>query len=161
MNRYLFAGAMTSLGLALLIGAAAGQEPSRESTSRDQVSAGESASGIPPEGSLRRVQRGEPLEPCPQPSRQAGYVAREGQGKGFKVDSCGRRIGDSGDLLPFTVSDDGKPGLASAAAPVTIDRMTTQYSFGGHNVGGPIILVGSAGVYHLSDGSQWSSGAGS
>ena len=162
MNRYLSIGAMTGLGLALLISAAAGQEPPRKSTSREQASVGERASGIPPEGSLRRVQRGEPLEPCPQPSRRAGYTAREGRGKGFKVDSCGRRIGDSGDLLPFSVPSAGKRGAASATtAPVTIDRMTTEFSYGSHSAAGPITLVGSADVYHLSDGSQWSSGAGS
>jgi len=135
MSRSLFSALILAVSFGLLAGAAAGQ--------------------VPPEGSLHRVQRGQPLDPCPRPSQEKGYVTRESRGEGFTVDSCGRKVSDSGELLPYS----GAPGK-TAAVPATIDRMTTQ-AFGSRFAGGPISVVGSADIYSLSDGSSWSSGAGS
>ncbi len=113
------------------------------------------AHAAPPESELRRVERGQPLQPCPPPLREEGYVGKESRGKDFAVDSCGRRVDNSGDMLPLL---DG-PGRV-ATAQVTIDRMTTSDSES-HAAGGPLVLVGSAYSYDLSDGSHWLSGAGS
>lgn len=118
------------------------------------VSAGP-ARALPAEPSLVRVERGQPLPPCPRPPQEKGYVPLESRGDGYTVDACGRQVDGSGDMMtPSAVA-----GL-TATAPVTIDRMTTSHS-GSHAAGGALTLVGSASVYFLSDGSQWSSGAGS
>ncbi|MFL6202747.1 MAG: PQQ-binding-like beta-propeller repeat protein [Thermoanaerobaculia bacterium] len=131
MNRALFITAMAVLGFVSLAGTAAGQ---------------------PPQG-LHRVERGEPLDPCPP--LQKGYVIRESHGKGFIVDSCGRKVDSFGSLLPLV-----SPPQAEIGAGVTIDGMKTSH-FGSHAAGGPLTLVGSADTYRLSDGSEWQSGAGS
>lgn len=136
MNRSLCTGVMTVFGFVLLAAAATGQ---------------------PPQGSLHRVERGQALDPCPRPSREEGYAARESRGESFTVDSCGRPVSDSGEVLPFSPSP--SPGK-TAAVHITIDRMTTRFS-GSHTAAGPLTLVGYADVYSLSDGSNWSSGAGS
>ena len=159
MNRHLFTGSMIVLGVAMLIGIAAAQGPPNKTTGSEQV-AGADASSVPPEGSLRRVRPGEALEPCPLPSRKAGYTARESRGKGFKIDACGRRIADSGDYMTVSPPSAEVGRAANLTAPATVDLMSTQLSYGSHFAAGPITLVGSAGVYHLSDGSQWTSGAG-
>jgi len=65
MNRALVITATAVLGLVWLAGATAGQ---------------------PPEG-LRRIERGEPLDPCPRPLQKERNVSRESHGKGFIVDS--------------------------------------------------------------------------
>lgn len=106
------------------------------------------------EPELRRLERGQPLDPCPQPPK--GSIVRESRGDGFTVDSCGRKVDSAGELLPFSAR-----ASATVDAPVTIDRMTTQNSFGSHSAGGPLILLGSANVYDLSNGGHWTSGAGS
>jgi hypothetical protein len=114
------------------------------------------ARAVPVEHDLQRVERGQPLAPCPQPHEQKGYVAREGRGDGFTVDSCGRKTDSKGEMLsPEAVAGE------TVTEPVTIDRMTTSYTFGSHTAGGSFVLVGSANVYDLSNGSHWSSGAGS
>lgn len=114
------------------------------------------ARAVPVEHDLHRVERGQPLAPCPQPVRKEGYVARESRGNGFTVDSCGRKTDRQGEMLP------SQPAAGETfTEPVTIDRMTTGDSFESHSAAGPLILVGLANVYFLSDGSHWSSGAGS
>jgi hypothetical protein len=137
MRRPLFTAVITAVGLVLLAGDAAGQRSPRD--------------GAPPKGSLHRVRRGQPLDPCPGLSRAAGSFARESRGQGFIVDSCGRKVSDAGEMLPAGA---GK----TVAAPLTIDLMTT--SFSGSAAGGPITLMQFANIYSLSDGSSWSSGAG-
>lgn len=107
------------------------------------------------EPELPRVERGQPLPPCPRPVQEKGYVAQESRGAGFTVDACGRQVVGTGELVPSSAA----AGL-TVTAPLTIDRMTTSHS-GSHAAGGALTLVGSASVYFLSDGSQWSSGAGS
>ncbi len=87
--------------------------------------------------------------PCPNVAGREGYVTRESRGAARAVDSCGRITGE----LPA--------GGASTPTPATIDRMTTRTFFGSYSPGWPLELLGSADVYHLSDGTQWSSGAGS
>jgi hypothetical protein len=112
------------------------------------------AMAVVAEPTLHRVERGQPLDPCPRPLQEEGYVARTGRGDGFTVDSCGRMVDSSGEMLSTRTGARG-----AAATQVTIDRMTTSTS-GSHVAAGPLILVGSANVYDLSDGSHWSSGAG-
>jgi hypothetical protein len=97
---------------------------------------------------------------CPSPDETRGSVRRESRGRGFTVDSCGRtRSDEAGGRLPYRVRD----GVFSSAvaAPVTIDRMTTRVTFGSYAPGGTLTLLGSADVYHLSDATSWTSGAGS
>lgn len=104
------------------------------------------------EPEMHRVERGQPLDPCPE--LPTGFVARESQGEGSTVDSCGRKVDSSGTLLSF------RTPVRATLARVTIDRMSVNRS-DGHGAGGPLALMGAASVYSLSDGSQWSSGAGS
>jgi outer membrane protein assembly factor BamB len=95
---------------------------------------------------------------CPTAESRPGYVLRESRRLGLTVDSCGRVGRDRVEgplrygLGPWT--------SAVSAIPVTIDWMTTGPS-GSYSPGGTITLLGSADVYHLSDGSSWQSGAGS
>lgn len=135
MSRSRWTAANIAVGLVLLAGVAAGQAS--------------------PEASLHRLQRGQPLDPCPQPRQEKGYVTRESRGDGFTVDSCGRKVSDLGELLPSS----GTAGK-TVTVPATIDRMTTQFSWS-RAAGDPIPVIGSANVYSLSDGSSWTSGAGS
>lgn len=134
MRRSFFAGVMTLLSLAGLASAAAGQAP--------------------PPGTLHRAERGQPLDPCPRTGLGEGAVFRDSKGPGFTVDSCGRKVSGSGELPQIRAG-------SGTAAHVTIDRMTTRSSFGSHAAGGTLTLLGSADVYTLSNGSSWSSGAGS
>jgi hypothetical protein len=96
----------------------------------------------------RRASAGEDEGPCPHPADTRGYVARESRGARRFVDSCGRITGE----VPAA-------GV-SASASATIDRMTTRATYGSYSPGGPLVLAGSADAYELSDGTQWSSGAG-
>jgi outer membrane protein assembly factor BamB len=147
MNHPLCAAA--GLGLALLASAAVGQERPRDLASYSL-----------PKVPAHRVERGQPLAACPQPG-EAGTILRESRGEGFTVDACGRRVSDSGEWLPWRAAQRGLTARTMAAAPVTIDRMTTRLLGAGHAAGGPLTLVGYADTYSLSDGSNWSSGAGS
>lgn len=95
---------------------------------------------------------------CPTSESRPGYVWRESRRLGLAVDSCGRVGSDRVEWLPQDVI---RPGVSAVPAlPVTIDWMTTRTS-GSYSPGGTITLLGSADVYHLSDGSSWASGAGS
>jgi len=102
----------------------------------------------------RRVPRGEALPTCLKAGRRAPVFVRESRVQGMRVDACGRRTNGAGEELPL-----GGMHLKVAASPLTIERMTTGYS-GSHGAGGPIALIGPAVTYELSDGSQWTSGAG-
>jgi len=83
------------------------------------------------------------------------------------VDAAGIRSG--GPQTAGSGLDANGPGLAAIGVDpltntVTIDKMTTAVSFGyaqSHSPGAAISVLGSAAIYFLSDGSQWSSGAGS
>lgn len=83
------------------------------------------------------------------------------------VDAAGIRSG--GKWIAGTGGDAQSPGPVTGIVepltnPVTIDRMTTAVGFGysqTHAPGAAIYVLGSAATYFLSDGSQWSSGAGS
>lgn len=99
-----------------------------------------------------------PADPCPTTERTPGVVLREGRGRGFKVDSCGRIQSDGPGDRPERGARAGL--LAAPRVPVTIDRMTTS-SGGAYVAGGILNLLGSANVYYLSDGSSWATGAGS
>ncbi len=94
---------------------------------------------------------------CDPGSENPDIEVRESRGEGFTVDACGRLRPDPGAPPQF-------PARAAAVptAGITIDRMTTRGSYYGstYTPGGTMVLLGSAGTYHLSDGSSWSSGAG-
>jgi len=104
-----------------------------------------------------------PLGPeCALTPNDALRVDRESRVGDQVLDACGRRsvtqksgqrwIGDA-NLAP----DTGRGSSTQA----TIDRMTTRLIYGSYLPGDAIILMGSAETYDISDGSQWSSGAGS
>jgi hypothetical protein len=94
---------------------------------------------------------------CPTTEPKPGDILRESRGRGFTVDSCGRIRSDEAGDRPGRSARTGV--LSGLAIPVTIDRMTTGAS-GSYTAGGTITLLGSADVYYLSDGSSWTSGAG-
>ncbi len=137
------------LALAGPLGVARAQERPRPG---EQAAIGKVSSGLPADRHLRNAHRGEPLEPCVPSGRVPGFATRESRGEGFRVDACGRRIDDAGNLGPEPVT--------KVLAPVTIDRMTTRLSYGDYSPAGSMVLVGGADLYTLSDGNQWSSGAG-
>jgi hypothetical protein len=87
----------------------------------------------------------------PKPS----LVFRASSGDDDSVDPCGRVHHPDGS------TSIGRPSNARTAVPVTIDWMTTRpTSSSTYTPGGTIPLLGSAVTYHLSDGTQWTSGAG-
>ena len=85
--------------------------------------------------------------------------------RGVRVQPDGRVVplddpgAASGAFLPGQAP--GMPGPGQAAS-ATIDRMTTTGGYYGYfQPGGMVGLLGSASTYYLSDGTSWSSGAGS
>lgn len=158
MHRSLFNGLTTIVGALLLAGIAVAQPARRDLGRRDGAPAptvpNESVRKASPEGAWRPLLRGQPLPSCLQPKRRAATFVRESRVAGVTVDSCGNRTDSTGKALLLRAVT-GK----LAASPLTIERMTTGYS-GSHAAGGPIALVGHAVAYELSDGSQWTSGAG-
>lgn len=65
-------------------------------------------------------------------------------------------------LADCTLPEAGGPASVTLSAThTTIDSMTTRYSYGSFSPGGSLVLLGSADTYNLSDGTHWSSGAGS
>lgn len=75
---------------------------------------------------------------------------------GESIDPCGRVFfGDGSTAMGRAIF------AATTALPLTIDRMTTGPGWQSYTPGGNITLLGSAVTYTLSDGSTWSSGAGS
>ena len=99
----------------------------------------------------------ESLPACAQPPLP-GVVYREGRGALGRVDACGQLSATSTPrILP------GAPGggTSSSMGSVVIERMTTRASSFGTTVPPSIELFGSADTYYLSNGTQWSSGAGS
>ncbi len=93
-----------------------------------------------------------PVAPACPPAGVSGDVVRLESNSGSRhVDSCGNASSAS----------DSTP-RAAAGGSATIDRMTTTIGYyATHYLGGSLNLAGSAGTYLLSDGSSWSSGAGS
>jgi outer membrane protein assembly factor BamB len=95
------------------------------------------------------------LSTCAPPAGGVPAVTRTSEDDGVAVDACGRMSG-------------ARAAAAAAPAPTfapnsTIDRMTTRGSYTGttYTPGGTLLLLGSAETYTLSDGTSWTSGAGS
>lgn len=127
-----------------------------EGRPRDLATAPAGGHSLP--GSTVTLPTADSPDACPTTEPKPGYVLRESRGRGFTVDSCGRiRSDEVGDRPDHGVRTGVLSGLA---IPVTIDRMTTEAS-GSYTPGGTMTLLGSADVYSLSDGSSWTSGAGS
>lgn len=85
-------------------------------------------------------------------------VVRETRRSDRVVDACGRVAGGAAETAQAGA---GPAPRRQPGTLLTIDRMTTRVSYSSHEAGGSIVLMGSAETYHLSDGSQWASGAGS
>jgi outer membrane protein assembly factor BamB len=142
MNRYAYVCAMKMLAVAVLLVSLDGVVSAQESL-RDVVD----RAGVVVEAAA-----------CPEPG--PGYVARTSRGPGFTVDSCGRvKRGSPSSPLGFSEGPMVKSAAPAATIPVTIDLMTTR-SFGSYSPGGNLTLLGSADVYHLSNSTDWQSGAG-
>ena len=96
--------------------------------------------------------------PCGGPALP-GFIQRDSQGPWGSVDACGQESAPRGrHLLPESMSG----GVAtSTATRVVIDRMTTGWSWFSSAVPPTLGLFGPADTYFLSDGTSWSSGAGS
>ena len=84
MSRGRMSGAMVGLGIAFLVSSVSAQDPGH--------------AGL----TLVRTERGQPLAACSHPNYGEGFVTRESRGNGFRVDSCGRKVSDTGELLPPT-----------------------------------------------------------
>jgi len=127
-----------------------------------------------PDGTIEASARPDPAArtaPAPVPSRplrecapavagEGRFVVRSSNGPGFSVDPCGQIVRARGGPAVSSVPATG----ATPAAPATIARMTTRgdyYSSDYTPAFGTIVLLGSADQYSLSDGTSWSSGAGS
>jgi outer membrane protein assembly factor BamB len=96
--------------------------------------------------------------PCAEPALP-GVIYRESHRPSVIVDSCGRQSAPPGQhVLPETMIGGGATSITTR---VVIDRMTTSWSSFGPGVQPSIDLFGSANTYFLSDGTSWSSGAGS
>ena len=95
--------------------------------------------------------------PCPDVAQSKGYVLRERPARSGVIDACGRvsRATDSRSPLARDA-----PATAILKPPATIDRMTTKTYHSPYSTIGTLTLVESADVYYLSNGTQWSSGAG-
>lgn len=122
--------------------------------------------GSAPQLAVAVAERGSGKDPggsgCLATQNDRRHVTRTSRMGDRLVDACGQFPG-SQEAPPFAVGDisPGSPSKRAAVATATIDRMTTRLKSGYHQAGGGIALVGSAETYELSDGSQWSSGAGS
>ena len=156
------------LGLGLLFTGAAAQERQPEvrdpwgrvlevlgpqGRSRDSARLPAPAAGAP---AATRAEGG-PTE-CVGTADDRLRVVRESRRSDRVVDACGRVAGDAAEAAQAGA------GSASRRRPgtlLTIDRMTTLVNYASHEAGGSIVLMGRADTYHLSDGSQWASGAGS
>jgi hypothetical protein len=99
---------------------------------------------------------GSPRPPCSTVA-PPGFVSRESRQPSMIVDACGERhLLPGGNVLPEAVG-----AGPAVAAGVVIDSMTTNWSSYGYGSPQPSIeLLGSAAIYYLSDGSSWTSGAG-
>ncbi len=97
--------------------------------------------------------------PCAMPGLP-GVVYRESRTPSRIVDACGRQSAPPGrHWLSESVIGSGPTG---AEARVVIDSMSLRSSSSGFGVVSPVIaLLGSADTYYLSNGTSWSSGAGS
>jgi len=88
-----------------------------------------------------------------------GVIYREGRGASGSVDANGQLSTTPGRQALLESLGRGTP---SSLANVVIERMTTAVSsFGTTGVPPSIVLFGSAQTYYLSNGTSWSSGAGS
>jgi hypothetical protein len=104
--------------------------------------------------------RGEPLPPCPaaEPAREE-VRTRESNTNGLRVDACGQVHRVEGGVALGAPAP--HPVRVMTATGATIDSMTVSNPYGSYAPTGGFSLLGSAGTYYLSDGSTWSSGAGS
>ena len=87
-----------------------------------------------------------------------GFIYREGLQGSVIVDASGRLSTRSGrHIARKSLSGGATSPLTSAV----IDSMTTSWSHSGFSLMPSIALFGPADTYYLSDGTSWSSGAGS
>jgi len=96
--------------------------------------------------------------PCAEPDLP-GVFYRDSRQPSVIVDACGRQSLPPGrHVLPKSMIGGG---ATSPLTRVVIDSMTTSWSSYGPGLPPSIQLFGSAQTYYLSDGTSWSSGAGS
>jgi len=93
-----------------------------------------------------------------EPGTRDGLIFRESRARGGVVDACGQVHGDGAQQVTPGVEDAGPSAVATNA---TIDSMTTGWTHYGYGPSIYLDLFGPAETYFLSDGTSWTSGAGS